>query len=112
AFNFAFLQAPWSAKAFRDVVDESLRATSLVGAAATWVLSNHDVERHVTRYGDGPVGLRRARAALLFMLALPGSVYLYQGEELGLPEVTDLPDEALQDPVWERSGRTRRGRDG
>lgn len=112
AFNFSFLQTPWSAARFRKVVDESLHASSIVAAATTWVLSNHDVQRHVTRYGGGPLGLRRARAALLFMLALPGSVYLYQGEELGLPEVTDLPDEARQDPVWERSGHTERGRDG
>jgi alpha-glucosidase len=76
------------------------------------VLSNHDVQRHVTRYGGGETGLRRARAALALMLALPGSVYLYQGEELGLPEVLDLPDEVLQDPMWERSGHTERGRDG
>lgn len=112
AFNFAFLQAPWSAAALRDVVNESIQATAGVGAATTWVLSNHDVARHVTRYGDGELGRRRARAALLFMLALPGSVYLYQGEELGLPEVADLPEEALADPIWERSGHTERGRDG
>ncbi|HEY5334793.1 MAG TPA: alpha-amylase family glycosyl hydrolase, partial [Mycobacteriales bacterium] len=76
-----------------------------------WVLSNHDVVRHVTRYGGGKVGRRRARAALLLALALPGAVFLYEGEELGLAEV-DLPDDALTDPVWERSGHTRRGRDG
>jgi alpha-glucosidase len=79
-----------------------------VGAPATWVLSNHDKPRHVTRYGD----IRRARAAILLMLALPGSAYVYQGEELGLPEILDLPDEMLQDPVWRRSGYTDRGRDG
>jgi alpha-glucosidase len=79
-----------------------------VGAPATWVLSNHDKPRHVTRYG----GVQRARAAILLTLALPGSAYVYQGEELGLPEVLDLPDEVLQDPVWRRSGYTDRGRDG
>jgi alpha-glucosidase len=46
------------------------------------------------------------------MLALPGSAYLYQGEELGLPEVFDLPVEVLDDPVWEKSGHTLKGRDG
>ncbi|EHR53599.1 glycosidase [Saccharomonospora marina XMU15] len=112
AFNFHYISTDWSARAFREVIDTSLAAVSDVGAPATWVLSNHDVERHVTRYGGGATGLRRARAAALLTLALPGSVYLYQGEELGLPEVTDLPDEVLTDPVWERSGHTDRGRDG
>jgi alpha-glucosidase len=108
AFNFHFLKADWAAKPLRAVIDETLAT----GAPATWVLSNHDVRRHVTRYGGGEVGWRRARAAALLMLALPGSAYVYQGEELGLPEVLDLPDEILQDPVWERSGHTDRGRDG
>ncbi|WP_017610873.1 glycoside hydrolase family 13 protein [Nocardiopsis xinjiangensis] len=112
AFNFEYLTAAWDATRLREVVDTSLAANGAVGAATTWVLSNHDVVRHVTRFGGGEQGLRRARAGTLFMLALPGSAYLYQGEELGLPEVTDLPEEALQDPTWERSGRTDRGRDG
>ena len=76
------------------------------------MLSNHDRPRHVTRYGGGETGLRRARAAALLQLALPGAVYLYNGDELGLPNVDDLPEEVLQDPVWERSGHTVRGRDG
>jgi alpha-glucosidase len=108
AFNFHFLKAKWTAESFRDVIDAQLAT----GASPTWVLSNHDVQRHVTRYGGGEVGRRRARAATLLMLALPGSAYVYQGEELGLPEVLDLPDEVLQDPVWARSGHTDRGRDG
>ncbi|MFB7292285.1 glycoside hydrolase family 13 protein [Actinacidiphila glaucinigra] len=108
AFNFHFLQCPWEAGAMRTVIEESLAATVSVGAPTTWVLSNHDVVRHVTRYGDGPAGLRRARAAALLMLALPGSVYVYQGEELGLPEVTDLPDEVRQDPSFFRDN----GQDG
>jgi alpha-glucosidase len=107
AFNFHFLEADWAAQPLREIID----ATLATGAAATWVLSNHDVQRHVTRYGGGETGRRRARAAALLMLALPGSAYVYQGEELGLPEVLDLPDEVLQDPVWERSGHTDRGRD-
>ncbi|MET9436982.1 alpha-amylase family glycosyl hydrolase [Streptomyces sp. NPDC006551] len=104
AFNFQFLNCPWDATALRSVVEESLRATASVGAPTTWVLSNHDVVRHTTRYGAGdPVtGLRRGRAAALLMLGLPGSVYLYQGEELGLPEVTDLPDRLRQDPAFLR----------
>ncbi len=108
AFNFRWLFAPWTPQDFREVIESSLQETSQVGAAATWVLSNHDVRRHVTRYGS----LARARAATLAMLALPGCAYLYQGEELGLPEVLDLPEEVLQDPTWERSGHTERGRDG
>jgi alpha-glucosidase len=108
AFNFDFLQAPWSAPDYREVIDSCLAVSSLVGATTTWVLSNHDVQRHATRLGS----LARARAATLLMLALPGSAYLYQGEELGLPEVLDLPDELRQDPEWLRSGGHRLGRDG
>ncbi|MEU3294417.1 glycoside hydrolase family 13 protein [Streptomyces longwoodensis] len=131
AFNFDFLMSGWDAKDLRTVIDDSLAMLGAVGAPATWVLSNHDVMRHVSRYGrttvrrwtvneryepQGPLdlelGTRRARAAALLMLALPGGAYIYQGEELGLPEVEDLPESALQDPVWERSGHTTRGRDG
>ncbi|MFE9253780.1 alpha-amylase family glycosyl hydrolase [Streptomyces sp. NPDC006879] len=102
AFNFRFLNCPWDAPSMRTVIDESLNATSAVGAPTTWVLSNHDVVRHATRFaeGDPQRGQRRARAAALLMLALPGSAYVYQGEELGLPEVTDLPDEVRQDPSF------------
>jgi alpha-glucosidase len=109
AFNFDFLDATWSADSFRKVIDASLAEADLVGAPTTWVLSNHDKQRHVTRYGDGEGGLRRARAAALLMLALPGSAYLYQGEELGLPEVLDLPDELRQDPAFPRTGESRDG---
>ena len=129
AFNFHFLRCPWDATRLRAVIDETLATHDAVGAAPTWVLSNHDEPRHVTRYGrpytgirhravdDGQpaelqLGTRRARAAALLLLALPGSGYVYQGEELGLPEVEDLPDAALQDPTWVRSGGTIRGRDG
>ncbi|QES50414.1 alpha-glucosidase [Streptomyces venezuelae] len=104
AFNFRFLKCPWEAAAIRTVIDESMAATDAVGAPTTWVLSNHDVVRHRTRYGT----LRRARAAALLMLALPGSAYLYQGEELGLPEVADLPAEARRDPAYLRTA----GQDG
>ncbi|HEX2470053.1 MAG TPA: alpha-amylase family glycosyl hydrolase [Candidatus Limnocylindrales bacterium] len=134
AFDFRFLQAGWDATALRKAIDASLGALAPVGAPATWVLSNHDQTRHVTRFGraggrsvdpvsgvgartapiptDLGLGRRRARAALLLMLALPGCAYLYQGEELGLEEVEDLPDELLQDPTWLRTGHTIRGRDG
>ncbi|MFD9083432.1 glycoside hydrolase family 13 protein [Streptomyces erythrochromogenes] len=105
AFNFRFLTCPWEPEAMRTVIDESLSATTAVGAPTTWVLSNHDVVRHVTRYGGGAQGLARARAAAMLMLSLPGSAYLYQGEELGLPEVTDLPPESRQDPAFRRGRR-------
>ncbi|WP_214325609.1 glycoside hydrolase family 13 protein [Nonomuraea sediminis] len=110
SFNFAWLLAPWSPTAFKTVIDDTLAAVPF----ATWVLSNHDVVRHRTRYGtaDPGTGLMRAKAALVTMLALPGSVYLYQGEELGLPEVEDLPPEARQDPVFARSNGKIPGRDG
>ncbi|QNO37227.1 glycoside hydrolase family 13 protein [Protaetiibacter sp. SSC-01] len=130
-FNFSYLETPWEAAPLRVVVDESLAAFGSVGAPSTWVLSNHDVIRHATRLaltppppqgqGLGPrsesradvaLGLRRARAATAFMLALPGSSYLYQGEELGLPEVVDLPDEARQDPSFFRTAGETYGRDG
>ncbi|WP_299049925.1 glycoside hydrolase family 13 protein [uncultured Nocardioides sp.] len=112
AFNFAWLLAPWSASSFADVVTDTLEAVGRVDASATWVLSNHDVVRHATRYAAGATperGLARARAATLTMLALPGSAYLYQGEELGLPEV-DVAPEDRTDPSWFRTGEV--GRDG
>ncbi|MER7410744.1 MULTISPECIES: glycoside hydrolase family 13 protein [Streptomyces] len=109
AFNFQFLTASWDAGALREVIDASMAASSVVGAPTTWVLSNHDVVRHRTRLG----GLDRARAGALLMLALPGSAYLYQGEELGLPEVTELPDEVRQDPAFFRTTEGQSGlRDG
>ncbi|MFB7633964.1 alpha-amylase family glycosyl hydrolase [Streptomyces sp. NPDC056149] len=104
-FNFHYLNTAWDAGDLRAAIDTSLTALRAVGAPATWVLSNHDVVRHRTRLGGG---LDRARAATLLMLALPGSAYLYQGEELGLSEVIDLPDEARQDPSFFRAN----GQDG
>ncbi|HEY6597599.1 MAG TPA: glycoside hydrolase family 13 protein [Asanoa sp.] len=130
AFNFEYLEAAWTAADQHSVIDRSLAATGAVDATTTWVLSNHDVIRHASRLGlpvgiprpkgigigdpqpDATLGLRRARAATMLMLALPGSAYLYQGEELGLPEDTRLPDEVRQDPTWKRSGGVERGRDG
>jgi alpha-glucosidase len=114
AFNFRLLQADWGGAAFRDAIADSLAAMDSVGAATTWVLSNHDVVRHTSRYARGTdeaTGVRRARAAALLELALPGVAFVYYGDELALPHV-ELADEALQDPVWERSGHTQRGRDG
>jgi alpha-glucosidase len=109
-FNFRLTQTEFDAAEIRDAVDNSLAAVALHGAAPTWTLANHDVGRAVSRYADGAIGLRRARAMAMLMLALPGAAFIYNGEELGLPDV-DLPDEVLQDPTWERSGHTERGRD-
>lgn len=108
-FNFAWLEAPWSAAAFRRVIEHTYDAVDRSGASPTWVLSNHDVVRAVTRYGGGEPGLARAKAATMAMLALPGSAYLYQGDELGLPQV-DVPERARQDPTSLRGGGV--GRDG
>ncbi|QDP96172.1 glycoside hydrolase family 13 protein [Microlunatus elymi] len=141
AFNFDLLQAPWDADRFRTIITENLDLARQSGASSTWVFSNHDVVRHVTRFGliaqndaedpwspsagrewlraGGPadgvdleVGLKRARAATLMALALPGSAYLYQGEELGLSEVAEIPDDQRQDPTFFRTGGEDVGRDG
>jgi alpha-glucosidase len=88
---------------------DTFDAVGLVDGTPTWVLSNHDVVRETTRYGGGPTGVHRARAAALTMMALPGSAYVYQGEELGLEQV-DVPPEDRQDPAFHRGGRE--GRDG
>jgi alpha-glucosidase len=109
AFNFDFMLAQWDAEALQAVIVRSLATAETIDSPTTWVLSNHDTRRQVTRYGDGDVGLRRARAAILLMLALPGAAYLYNGEELGLPEVLNLPDEARQDPSFHRTGHSRDG---
>lgn len=135
AFFFDLLAQPWNVKEIRTAIDAGLTDIASTGANVVWVLSNHDVHRTVTRYGqnhpprpegyrdpievarfrgpvDVPLGQVRARAGILLLLALPGSAYLYQGEELGLPEVMDMPDEARQDPIWRRSEHTKHGRDG
>ncbi|RZS91335.1 alpha-glucosidase [Motilibacter rhizosphaerae] len=129
AFNFDFMTRPWDAKELRDSIEATLASHRQVGAPPTWVLANHDVTRTVTRYGrevtsfsfgskrfgtptDFALGTRRARAAALLVAALPGALYVYQGEELGLPEVEDLPRELLRDPMHARSGGVDPGRDG
>lgn len=109
-FNFRLTKIDFDAAQIHDAIQNSLAATAIENAIPTWTLSNHDVGREVTRYGGGEIGLRRARAMVMVMLALPGAVFIYNGEELGLPDV-ELPDEVLQDPTWERSGHTERGRD-
>ncbi|MEV6105132.1 glycoside hydrolase family 13 protein [Streptomyces sp. NPDC051940] len=132
AFNFDFLARPWKASELRASIDQTLAYHAPVGAPATWVLCNHDVTRTVTRYGraesdpgtgfdfaakrfgtptDLVLGTRRARAAALLSLALPGAVYIYQGEELGLPEVS-IPRDRIEDPMHFRSGGVDPGRDG
>ncbi|OHV08667.1 glycoside hydrolase family 13 protein [Kushneria phosphatilytica] len=130
AFNFDYLLARWDAGELREVIDDSLAQTHAVGAPTTWVMSNHDGVRHASRLGlsqpgarphgidahgeqpDEALGLRRARAAIMLTLALPGSVYLYQGEELGLPDHTTMAAEYRQDPTYRRTGGREIGRDG
>jgi alpha-glucosidase len=135
SFNFDFLETPWDIDAVKKAIEHAVTKAREVGSTSTWTLSNHDVMRHASRYGlpkaavwrdwplsapvdelakqlDAELGLRRARAATLLLLALPGSTYIYQGEELGLPEVWDLPAEVLDDPTWENSGHKVKGRDG
>ncbi len=131
AFDFEFMESPWEEEAMRSVISMAVPTAGSVGAVPTWVLSNHDIVRQVTRFGlpqtvaakdwlldgdrsllDVDLGLRRARAAALLMLGLPGSAYIYQGEELGLPEAHELPLDALDDPTWTRSEGTMKGRDG
>jgi alpha-glucosidase len=129
-FNFGYLETPWDKAKLQTVVTDSLKAFGDVGAPSTWVLSNHDVIRHATRMsydqipkqGDGigpnyeqpdeARGLRRARAASAFMLGLPGGAYIYQGEELGLPEHTTLDNKFREDPTFFRTKGERVGRDG
>jgi alpha-glucosidase len=110
-FNFRLTKVGFDAVELHDAIENSLAATAIYDAVPTWTLSNHDIDREVTRFGGGEIGLRRAKAMVMAMLALPGTVFIYNGEELGLPDVLDLPDEVLQDPTWERSGHTERGRD-
>ncbi|MDY6995801.1 MAG: glycoside hydrolase family 13 protein [Actinomycetota bacterium] len=134
AFQFDFLRSPWRAEVLRTVIDDAIGSAATVGAPPTWVLSNHDVTRTVTRFSrsqpshligtdwerkrwaeedpDHPLGRRRARAAALVQLALPGTAYIYQGEELALEEIEDLPGDVRQDPTWAQSGFTDVGRDG
>jgi alpha-glucosidase len=107
AFNFTLLLEPWDAERMRSAIDRSLAALASVGAPPTWVLESHDATRIATRYGSPAA----ARAAALLLLALPGPLFLYQGQELGLEEV-DLPDELRQDPVFHRTNGKRKGRDG
>ncbi len=108
AFGVRLMRAPFDAAAVREAVERSLAAVDPVGAVATWALSGQDVSRPATRYG--PPGTDRARAMALVTIALPGTVVLYNGDELGLPDAP-VPDAALQDPMWEHSGHTVRGRD-
>lgn len=131
-FDFSLLKSHWDRDQYQQVIQRSIDDHRAAGGGLTWVLSSHDIPRHASRLalpidvqpeawlvtnGTAPVidpdrAVRRARAATLMMLALPGSSYLFQGEELGLLEVADLPVEALRDPVWERTGHTLKGRDG
>jgi alpha-glucosidase len=131
SFAFELTDPDWDPTRFRGAIDSAIAAATVADAPVTWVLSNHDLPRHVSRYGRSPavrerfgahaydftdldvvLGRRRARAAALLSLALPGGVYLYQGEELGLEEVLDIPEHQRDDPIFRRSGGSLPGRDG
>ncbi len=133
SFNFTFLDSLWNKKALESAIDESIEELHKVGAPASWVFNNHDVTRSVMRFAQGlkgggvstpeqrygdiskfdpELGVKRARAGALLMLALPGGAYIYQGEELGLPEVYDIPKDRLTDPRYKLSGYKDTGRDG
>jgi alpha-glucosidase len=133
SFNFDFLTSKWAIKDLKKNIDSSLQAIQDVGAPASWVFNNHDVVRSVDRFALGlqpgtgettldrhgdetkldlELGKKRARAGALLMLALPGGAYIYQGEELALPEVRDIPEHRLEDPRWNMSNNLDKGRDG
>lgn len=133
SFNFDFLTSIWDIQDLKRNIDLSLQAIQSVGAPASWVFNNHDVVRSVDRFALGlrpgvgettfdrhgdvsklnlEIGIRRARSGALLMLALPGGAYIYQGEELTLPEVRDIPEDRLEDPRWFLSEKTDKGRDG
>ena len=131
-FDFSLMKCAWDRDQFRSAIERSIQNHRHGGGGLTWVLSSHDAIRHPSRFAlpidvaaddwlltdgtspaiDPAVGKRRARAAALLMLALPGSPYLYQGEELGLLEVADINIGILHDPTWVRTGGIRKGRDG
>jgi len=131
-FNFDLVASEWGAEDYKKIVDQNVEFERESGSSSTWVLSNHDIIRHATRLAfprgldqsawyranrfnpnvDVELGMRRALAGTLHILGLPGSTYIYQGEELGLPEVLDIPDEDMQDPTWERYGHKSKSRDG
>jgi len=108
---FAMVRARWSASLWKRSIEADRHASPGPVAAPSWTQSNHDVIRHVTRLGGGFLGRSRARAALLLLLGLPGQVFLYQGEELGLEEA-EVPPKDRQDPIYIVSGGKEAGRDG
>ncbi len=132
SFNFEFLGSKWDVTEIKNNINKSIEAIGAVGAPSSWVFNNHDVVRSVDRFDlglglsggttlerQGDVnkfnlkrGQKRARAGALLMLALPGGAYIYQGEELTLPEARDIPEDRLSDPRWKMSDYKDRGRDG
>lgn len=134
SFCFDLMLAPWRVDTLRATIEPVYDTLTAAGAPLTWTINNHDTQRSVTRYGradatelsswtknnlvytgtpvDLALGARRARAAIVLAAALPGSLYLFQGEELGLPEVLDLPDSVRQDPIFFRTEGREIGRDG
>lgn len=131
-FDFDLLLAPWNRQHWLDRISGAITELADLGKPIAWALNNHDAQRIVTRLGradaaeldvsgdnlvnstaevDETLGTRRARAVALISTVLFGALYLYQGEELGLPD-GDMPDEARQDPVFHQSNGQEVGRDG
>ncbi len=94
SFNFRFLWTPFNAAALNERIERTMALLSDLHATPTWVFSNHDVPRHRGRFGGDE---QTARMAALLLLTLPGSPFLYQGEELGLIDA-NVPAQCQVDP--------------
>ena len=132
AFNFDLLEADYDAATYKELITNAIIWSEKEGSSTTWVLENHDRPRVASKFGlpkgydykkwlatdgkephcDQELGLKRAVAAMAMLFALPGCTYIYQGQELGLQEVADLPEEAIQDPQYLRNNKIFKGRDG
>ena len=132
SFDFRFIDAAFSARTYKDCVSQSLELAKKNNSSTTWTLGNHDQMRYATKLGlhpivdrnewllsngqshpvDFEIGTRCSVAGNLFILALPGCTYIYQGDELGIHEVADIPVDQIQDPVYLRNLKQAKGRDG
>ena len=131
-FNFELLDASFNASEFKVIIDRALLSAKKNGSSSTWCLNNHDQMRPATKFGllptvdrirwknsggktnplDEKLGIQSAIAASMLIMALPGCTYIYQGEELGLHEVLDIPEDQIQDPQYLRNHKVDKGRDG
>lgn len=95
AHNFLLLNQPWEAKVigrFIDCIEQAIPSPVF----PSWYLGNHDNPRVVTRLGGGQIGVARARVAALMLFTVRGVPFVYQGEELGLPD-SPVPDSYKHD---------------